>query len=288
MVFSLYFFSFTIGSLTSLLSSIDTKENILIHKLALVDEFALEANLSREFTRRLKHALRYSSERKNHSFNEKQVIFSELPKALKYEVATNMHQGAAKLLAFFKDKDPVIISFVIPMLLPMFVEQDGSLYRKGEFADEIYFLMKGRINVVYGENNLLIASTQRGGYFGDIEVIKKIPRKYNARAERYTDLLTMNKQLLQSISTHFPCLWKEMTLVANQRDVVYDKVKLNIQEQLRRKDTPLTDDAIQKMNERVQKKLFKMHPELRGRTTASPTLADLCRLADLISQKLAV
>jgi hypothetical protein len=47
MMFGLYFFSFTIGSLASMLGNIDTKENVLYNKLALIDEFALEVNLSK-------------------------------------------------------------------------------------------------------------------------------------------------------------------------------------------------------------------------------------------------
>jgi hyperpolarization activated cyclic nucleotide-gated potassium channel 1 len=67
MLFGLYFFSFTIGSLSSILSGIDTKENALINKLAVIDEFAKEANLSKNLQNRLRHALRYSIEQSGFS-----------------------------------------------------------------------------------------------------------------------------------------------------------------------------------------------------------------------------
>lgn len=62
MIFGLCFFSFTIGSLSSMLSSIDTKETVLTNKLAIIDEFAKESNLSRDLKLKLRHALKYSTE----------------------------------------------------------------------------------------------------------------------------------------------------------------------------------------------------------------------------------
>jgi hypothetical protein len=42
MFFGLFFFSFTIGNLSSMLSSIGTKETVLTTKLAIIDEFCKE------------------------------------------------------------------------------------------------------------------------------------------------------------------------------------------------------------------------------------------------------
>lgn len=61
MMFGLYFFSFTIGSLASMLGNLDTKEHALYHKLTLIDEFALEVNLNKELKQKLKHAIKYST-----------------------------------------------------------------------------------------------------------------------------------------------------------------------------------------------------------------------------------
>lgn len=67
MIFTVYVFSFVIGSLSSLLSSVDTRENTLINKLAVIDDFAKEAKLTKDLKHRLRHALRYSTERSGFS-----------------------------------------------------------------------------------------------------------------------------------------------------------------------------------------------------------------------------
>lgn len=74
-----------------MLSSIDTKETVLTHKLALIDEYAKEVNLSKDLKMRLRHALKYSTERLGFSWGDKHDIFLELPRQLRYEVAMFMH-----------------------------------------------------------------------------------------------------------------------------------------------------------------------------------------------------
>ena len=217
MSFGLCFFSFTIGSLSSMLSSIDTKETVLTNKLAFIDEFAKEAHLEKELKMRLRHALKYSTEKSGFSWLDKQNIFNELPRQLKYEVAIIMHQGAAKKIPFFIQKEPVFVSAVVPFLQNLFVEENEFIYKEGEYADEIYFITKGKASFVL-KNGEPYKQLNRGCYFGDIEVLEMVERKYNVMALLDCDLLTMNKNIVQHIKQEFISVYYEMKEVAIQRD----------------------------------------------------------------------
>ena len=195
MLFGVYFLSFIIGSLSSMLNSIDTKENILVNKLAIIDEFSKEANLSKNLTSKLRHALRYSTEKNGFTWNDKQNIFNELPKNLRYEVSLAMHKGAAKNLKFFEKKDQVVIASIIPFLQPIFIPAKEFIYKKGEYAEELYFIVKGRVVYTHGVENSELLSIQKGFYFGDIEIALETLRKFSARALRNCELLIMNKRV---------------------------------------------------------------------------------------------
>lgn len=116
-----------------------------------------------------------------------------------------MHHGAVKDLIFFIDKDPVIIASIIPFLQPMFVQFKDYVYKKEEYADEIYFIVRGRISYICVEQ-AVIYSVQKGSYFGDVEVVYQIPRKYSAKAVRSTELLIMSKTLINMLKKEFPGL----------------------------------------------------------------------------------
>ena len=57
MLFGVCFFSFTIGSLSSIMARIDSKEVILTNKLAIIEEFSREAKLEKDLKMRLRYAL---------------------------------------------------------------------------------------------------------------------------------------------------------------------------------------------------------------------------------------
>jgi hyperpolarization activated cyclic nucleotide-gated potassium channel 1 len=210
MLFGVYFLSFVIGSLSSMLNSIDTKENILVNKLAIIDEFSKEANLSKTLTSRLRHALRYSTEKTGFSWSDKQNIFNELPKNLRYEVSMAMHKGAAKSLFFFIKRDQVVIASIIPFLQPIFIQGTENIYKTGEYAEEIYFIVKGKVAYTYGKENIELWLVNKGEYFGDIEVSMETLRKTSAKAVRNCELLIMNKQLISDIIEEYPRVWDEI------------------------------------------------------------------------------
>ena len=222
MSFGLYFFSFNISSLTALESSIDLKENALANKLAMIEEFSSETNLPKNIRAKIKASLKYSAEKRGFSWLEKINILQELPKLLRYEVSLAMHHGAAKNLKFFKDKKQTLITVIVPMLEPMYIEDDSIIYSVEDSADEIFFLTKGLSVLEYGRN-LIVKTVKAGRHFGDIEVCCKQKRKFHAYTKTFCDILVMNKQVIVKIQQEYPYLWRHIYVKAMQREKKYER-----------------------------------------------------------------
>lgn len=223
MFMSILVFSFVIGSLSSMLSNIDTKENVMTNKLAVIDEFAKQSHLNNGLKFKLRSALRYSTDKVGLSWSDKMNIFNELPRNLRYELALAMHQGSVKQLPFFADKDHVFVSTVVPFLQHIKIKSGEHIYRQGEYADELYFLVKGRACYVTGKNDICFKSLQRGSYFGEIEVIHQTPRRFTVKAVVDCEMLTMSRQLMMYVKQEFKAIAKEMEDVANARDNLNEK-----------------------------------------------------------------
>lgn len=208
MLFGVYFLSFVIGSLTAMLNNMDTKESILASKLAAIDEFAKETMMEKSVKIRLQHAIKYSTEKSGFSWNDKQSIFNELPRILRHEISFAMHGGAARNLDFFQEKDPAIISAIVPFLVPVFVKTDNFVYRKGEYSEEIYFVVKGKMNYMDEEDRKVLRSILSGRHFGEIEVVLKVERVYSVKAYKNSELLMMNKFILGVVEKEYPAVWK--------------------------------------------------------------------------------
>lgn len=65
----------------------------------------------------------------------------------------NIHNAAAKKVRFFDNADKSFISNIVPHLLYKTYKEKTFLYKKGEYADEIYFIISGKVVFVYGHQN---------------------------------------------------------------------------------------------------------------------------------------
>jgi CRP-like cAMP-binding protein len=233
MAFSMLFLSFAVSSVSSLLQETHSKDQLLTTRLAAIDEFSHEAKLDRKLTERLRHAVKYSVSQQGYSNKMKHSLYAELPKELKYEVAMAMHRGAGKSVPFFREKDRAFTVAIVPFLNHMFARMLTNIYKEKDYADEIYFIVKGGCYCMVTETNA-IRKLQRGAYFGEIEVMKKIPRKFTVTANVDSELLTMNKSLLSKIRRDFTAVYRDMEQVATARDQLNEKAKAQVLRLIRR------------------------------------------------------
>lgn len=213
MSFGLCFFSYTLGVLSTMLLSQNNKEIALNNKFLAVDEFIKEENLPKELKVEMKEALRYSMEKTGFTWADKQDIFNELPAELRFEVAMRMHSGVIPNISFFTEKDKIFIASVVPFLKNMYESKDEILYSENDCASDIFFVISGRICLV--TNEVPLKCYKPSNYFGDIEVLEKINREYSAFCTKDSQLLTMDKELINFISEEFPSYINEMKIHAS-------------------------------------------------------------------------
>lgn len=212
MSFGLCFFSYTLGVLSSMLLSQNSKEIALNNKFLAVDEFIKEENLPKELKNEMKEALRYSNEKTGFTWADKQNLFNELPAELRYEVAMKMHSGAIGIIPYFSSKDKVFTAAVVPFLKNIYENKDQVIYAESDCASDIYFVVSGQICFISQE--FPIKSFKAGCYFGDIEVLDRTIREFSAFCTRNSQLLIMGKNLVNFIAEEFPFYIKEMKLRA--------------------------------------------------------------------------
>lgn len=217
MCFSVGFYSFTIGSLTSILSHLNSRNNVLTIKLNAADQMVREGRLSAQLKMRLRRAIRINSQRAELDTGDKQMMFDSLPKKLRYEVSIAMYEGAAAKIPFFQDRSPEFISTIIPYLRYMYLDTGDCVYRQGDDSDELYVILRGRITFVIGREVVVFKRMLEGAYFGDVEVILRSKRLCTCCMEYDGELLVMPKPMLKFIAIEFPEVFQEMEKLARER-----------------------------------------------------------------------
>lgn len=205
---SLYIYGFIIGSLSAMVKSSYKNSFILSKKMEFVDSMASNTQLSKEIVTKIKKNLRNSARFCRFSWMDKEKILEELPKKLRFRIATAMYGGAGKKLIFFKQKDIGLVSKIIPLLTPCVINSCECVYEEGFYADELYFVVKGQLVYIYKLYHVHTINIFQ--YFGDIELILQVPRRYTAKSISPLELLRMSKDVLIKIKNDYVLIWEEL------------------------------------------------------------------------------
>ena len=229
------FYSFTVGSLSSFLTSVDTRDSILSSKMAAVHEFAKETNISGEIRAKVRDAVRYYNWKMGSVWSDKHSLFNDIPRSLQYEVALSMHGGIIKDLQFFSGKGRSFVLHFMPLFKPLKHSNGAYLYKEGEYADEMFFISKGRVNLVLFPHEIAYKSYLRGSYVGEIEIVKLLKRIDNAQVFGDSEFLSVTRSdVLQALS-EFPVEAQDILTVANERYHRHRQARMETMELLRLK-----------------------------------------------------
>jgi hypothetical protein len=217
MILGVGFYSFAIGSLSSMISSIDAQQAVLTQKLYTVSEFADEAQLDKETKDELREAIIFSSNLNGMSWSEKIELFNELPRNLKFKIASKIYSGAVNKLVFFRKKDPTFVVQIVPHLTPHLMQDNQVIYEEGNYADEMYFILVGRVVLAFSLKNYVYKSYLKNSYFGEIEIIEKIARIDKALTFGECEMLALSRTVLLQVLDDFPKESKYLKTIALER-----------------------------------------------------------------------
>ena len=229
------FYSFTVGSLSSFLTSVDTRESILSSKMAAIHEFAKETNISPEVRLKVREAVSYYNWKMGSVWSDKHSLFNDIPRALQYEVALSMYGGIIKDLQFFAGKGRTFVLHFMPLFKPQKYESGTYLYKEGEYADEMYFISQGRVNLVLFPHEIAYKSYLRGSYVGEIEIVKLVKRIDNAQVFGDSEFLSVSRNDFLNALDEFPVEAKDVVFMAQERYRRHRQAHLETMELLRLK-----------------------------------------------------
>jgi hypothetical protein len=165
-------------------------------------------------------------------YDEKIKLVANLPRFLRDKICKSMYKKAATKIFFFQDKQMSFTSDIFPKLVYFEMHDRETLYLKDDFADEMYFLIKGKIGFVFGKQNLVFKSMIAGSYFGEIEMIEQKPREFGAMAVGKCSLLAMPKTIFQYMMKQYPKISQEIKQVAIVKKMKIDSAMQDIIELL--------------------------------------------------------
>ncbi len=126
------FYTLTIGAMSLIMSTVDTKESILWEKLKVISSFCQEADINEDLCREMKKALTYNAENEGFITMNKSVIFDEMHPELKWKVIMEMHNHIILTIPFFRDNSKIFVAEIVPNLHPLLIKSNHIIYNWGD------------------------------------------------------------------------------------------------------------------------------------------------------------
>ena len=207
LIFSIYFLSFTISSLSSLISQIQQTHKLTDNFLIKTDNFAQEANIPKELKGRIKKFIKTNIGKFTGKSEEKKELIELFNFELRCEIVNNIHGGVFWQFPILAKQNYEFLAGVLPLMSTSEFNVEEEVYSNGDSADEIFFLLKGKISYLHSGQVFRVESP--GSYFGDYEVFKRISREYTVKTTTNCFLWIMGRNLVDMIICDFPIVYKD-------------------------------------------------------------------------------
>ncbi|OMJ70123.1 hypothetical protein SteCoe_31977 [Stentor coeruleus] len=261
------FYSSIVSTISSVFRSMDSRRFLISEKISCLDKLGKYYQVNRMSLKYIKQKVndRVKDDEKICDYDRKK-IFNEMPRKIQLSIIEFMYNQAVKKVNFFHNKDANFLSDILPTLNHVTISYLCAIYNKNDYAENVYFLISGRVSYVMGNTNLEFKSIVPGSYFGEIEILINQPRKFTAVAEDICEMLLMSSGTLDDIMVKYPIIGDEIWALAKKKEnknlecfiqvaELLDKVEI-------RKEKSFSDLA----GKKYSKKERKRHQEERGTT----------------------
>ena len=101
----------------------------------------------------------------------------------------------------FKPLPPPVLESIAGALVPVRLEPGREVFRQGEPGDRFYIVADGEVEIV--ADGRVVAVTKPGGYFGEISLLRDVPRTATVRAKGEVELLALERdEFIAAVTGH--------------------------------------------------------------------------------------
>lgn len=128
-----------------------------------------------------------------------------------------MNDDLIRKVKFFNLGNPNFVLTIARHLYPKTCQEGELVLRAGEIADEMYFIKKGRVEVLASDYDTGIAILEEGAYFGEVGLLITGNRTVSIRALSNCIFACLSKERFDTIMGLFDDQKKVLMKVAKQR-----------------------------------------------------------------------
>ena len=137
--------------------------------------------------------------------NQFKLVLDKLPYTLNIQLHQYIQLQMIKKLDVLKNVNDGILMSLVEQLKPLSVPEGTVIFTEGDFANEIYFLMNGSVNLIKSYNNekIVINKIHSRSIFGETDALYKTKRTSTIQAISICELMILVKEDLKEFIKNF-------------------------------------------------------------------------------------
>ena len=195
-------YAFIIGSVASLLGSIQAAKNSHWERIDSVTEFLRQRQVPAEIDAKVRSYYEYVWEHDRGM--DKNAMLNDLPGPLRLEILLHLANNILETVPLFKNCSPILRDELLISLESRTFTPGSNIASEGEMGRSIYFIVEGNVEIISAETHKSWGTLKEGDYFGFMSMVLGERRTATTRAIGFCDLLILDKENFNRIKAEFP------------------------------------------------------------------------------------
>jgi hypothetical protein len=208
-------YAFIIGSIASLLSSIQAARNSHQERMDSVTDFLRRRHVPAELDAKVRGYYEYVWDR--YRGLDKNEMLNDLPTPLRIEILLHLAKNILDTVPLFKHCSPALRNALLECLEARTYPPDCYVAREGEVGKEIFFVVEGSLEIISLGQEKSWGTMSEGDYFGYMSLMLNELRTATTRTLGFCDLLSLRKADFNRIKEESPEFREVLKKVSAER-----------------------------------------------------------------------
>ena len=190
MIMGAFVYSGIIGSIGSVITNMDLSQQAHRVKMDAVSTYVRERSLPKDLR---KEMLLFFRVQKVSAYNESELL-GEVPMDLRSAIIHYVYGRHMEKCSLKKKCSKHFLTEMFARMIPQTYISGTVIFRKGEFASQLFIIIKGKVEMLDPETNKSVITFPEGSYFGEKSIIPPFRHDETMRARTNCKLLSIAKE----------------------------------------------------------------------------------------------
>lgn len=195
-------YAFIIGNVASLFSNLDAEKVQYRNRMEAISQYLQYRKVPNQLNAKVINFYEYMWARRR-GIDEKQMLI-DLPAPLRLEVLLHLTKDLLEKVPLFKYCSPPLRNKLLDSLIPHTYPPNVMVAQEGELGQELFFISKGKLEVLAGKEAETHAILEEGEYFGELSFLMKETRTASVRTLSYCEIFKLKAGDFNEIKKEYP------------------------------------------------------------------------------------